>query len=152
MGDKVANCRNGIHALSRNGDAVVTDCSRYFKTEPVDYLDQDWFVNTVIKVETRLSPIDLLARLQEIQKAAGRIRDSVRFGPRTLDLDILFYDDLVLSLPELEIPHPRMHQRRFVLVPICDIDPCMVHPVLNKDMKTLLSGLDETDQKVIPFL
>jgi 2-amino-4-hydroxy-6-hydroxymethyldihydropteridine diphosphokinase len=152
MGDKVSNCRSGINALSRNGDTVVTACSRYFKTEPVDYLDQDWFVNAVVKVETSLDPYGLLAGLQAIQEAAGRTQDLIRFGPRILDLDILFYDDLVVSTPELEIPHPRMHKRRFVLVPICDIDPSVVHPVLKKDMTTLLDCLDGTDQKVMPFL
>jgi len=96
-----------------------------------------------------LDPFQLLSRLQSIERDAGRINDSVRFGPRILDLDIIMYDDLVINSPDLIIPHPKMHKRHFVLKPFCDIDPIVVHPVLKKDMLYLLNKLDKDKQKII---
>jgi 2-amino-4-hydroxy-6-hydroxymethyldihydropteridine diphosphokinase len=149
LGDKRANCEYGIATLVQSGHAILKARSPFYQTEPVDYLDQDWFVNAVIAVKTHLSPRQLLAELQAIQASAGRVKDHVRFGPRILDLDILLYDDVVLETSQLKVPHPRMHKRRFVLQPICDIDPKIVHPVLNVSMQTLLSRLDENDQKIV---
>ena len=151
LGDKLANCQYGIDALVRTTHTVFIAQSPFYRTAPVDYLDQDWFVNAVIAIETRRDPMQLLADLKSIQLVAGRTRNHVRFGPRILDLDILLYGEKVLSTPELEIPHPRLHKRRFVLQPICDIDPKIVHPVLNVSMQTLLNRLDENDQKVVAF-
>ena len=115
-------------------------------TAPVDYLDQDWFVNGVAKVETLLSPEKLLSVLLGIETRMGRTRE-IRFGPRVIDLDLLLYDDLVMVSPELAIPHPRLHKRRFVLAPICDMDSNLVHPVLNKTMGELLPAV--ADQELI---
>jgi len=151
LGDKLANCQHGIDALARTMQTVLVAQSTFYRTEPVDYLDQDWFVNAVVVIETRLDPMQLLADLKSIQAAAGRTQTHVRFGPRILDLDILLYGEKILATPELEIPHPRLHKRRFVLQPICDIDPKIVHPVLNVSMQTLLNRLDENDQKVVAF-
>jgi len=151
MGDRILNCRRGISALSRSGASKVVAESRFFQTEPVDYIEQGWFVNGVVKIETRLDPESLLAELRAIEREAGRTRSSIRFGPRLLDLDILFYDDLIFARADLEIPHPRLHKRRFVLVPICDIDKKIMHPVLKKDAASLLDALNDTGQKVIPF-
>jgi len=149
MGDRLSNCRKGFEALEASGDTAVRGRSRFYKTEPVDYTDQDWFVNAVAEVETALGPLALLEKLQAIQRGAGRIRDSVRFGPRILDLDIILYDDLVLDSPSLVIPHPRMHERRFVLKPICDMNPGIVHPVLKKDVAELLGNLDDAGQRMV---
>lgn len=149
VGRKLKNCRRGIFALTRGTDSVLTSRSPFYRTEPVDFTDQDWFVNAVFSIQTQLTPNALLIRLQEIQREAGREQSTVRFGPRILDLDILLIDDLVVSLPELIIPHPRMHKRRFVLLPICDIDPYLVHPILKKEMRDLLADLDESEQSVI---
>ncbi len=151
LGDKRANCRNGVAALEEGGDIRVLVRSPTYRTEPVDYADQDWFVNCVIKIETVLGPGALLDRLQAVQRSAGRTEESVRFGPRVLDLDILFYDQLVLDRPGLCIPHPRMHRRRFVLIPLCDIDPGIVHPRLGVDVRTLLGELDEEGQEVLEY-
>ena len=112
-------------------------------TEPVDYINQDWFVNLVVKIETRFNPFRLLDKLKLIQSNAARNYDVERFGPRIIDLDIIMYDDFVINSPELIIPHARMHKRRFVLKPFCDIDPHIVHPVLKKDMQYLLDSLDD---------
>lgn len=148
MGDKAGNCRRGIAALEEAGGVRVLARSRVYRTEPVDFTDQDWFVNLVIKIETGLDPDALLERTQAVQAAAGRTVEAVRFGPRVLDLDILLYDRLVLERPGLSIPHPRMHLRRFVLIPLCDIDPGVVHPRLGVDAGSLLAGLDKEGQEV----
>ncbi|NNF99781.1 MAG: 2-amino-4-hydroxy-6-hydroxymethyldihydropteridine diphosphokinase [Desulfobacteraceae bacterium] len=149
LGDKIANCRRGISELSANNVCSILVTSRFYATAPVDYLDQDWFINAAVKVETRLEPEALLDFLLAIQQNTGRTCQKIRFGPRVLDLDIIFFNDLVVKTQRLELPHPRMHKRRFVLKPICDIDPAVVHPVLKKRADLLLSELDDDDQKVI---
>lgn len=151
IGDKLSNCQDGIDALTTTGTAVLMDRSRFYKTAPVDYLDQDWFVNAVFKIETTLDPFQLLKTLESIEHGAGRVRDPIRFGPRILDLDIIFYDDLVLKTSLLVIPHPRMHKRCFVLKPICDIDPTIVHPVFKKDVRHLLDNMGEDRQRVVEY-
>jgi 2-amino-4-hydroxy-6-hydroxymethyldihydropteridine diphosphokinase len=149
IGDKFENCRRGVDALLSSPDVHLTARSRVYRTEPVDFSDQDWFINYVIRIGTPLDPLDLLERLQRVQREAGRVDSGVRFGPRVLDLDILLYDHLILADPRLSLPHPRMHQRRFVLKPLCDIDPTLVHPIIGKDVKTLLTELAEEGQQVV---
>lgn len=150
MGDKMRNCQNGISALaSAQNKTVLKRTSRFYRTAPVDYLDQDWFVNAVVEVDTGLNPLALLKLMRDIQQKAGRREGGMKFGPRVLDLDIIFFDDLVMASPSLTIPHPRMHKRRFVLQPLCDISPYLVHPTLNTDIKSLLDRLDAKDQPVM---
>lgn len=149
LGDKLENCRRAVASLASGGEVRISGQSRFYETEPVDYTAQDWFINGVIRVETRLDPFELLDRLLAIQQQAGRSADRVRFGPRVLDLDILLYERLILDDPRLRLPHPRMHRRRFVLKPLCDIDPEVVHPVLGKAAATLLAELDEGGQQVV---
>jgi 2-amino-4-hydroxy-6-hydroxymethyldihydropteridine diphosphokinase len=148
LGDKMANCRYGIARLTYLKE--VADCvtSPFYRTSPVDYLDQDWFVNAAIRITTTLAPWDLLDHIAVIQKQAGRNGDKIRFGPRMLDLDIIFYDAQMIKTPRLEIPHPRMHKRRFVLQPICDIDPAFIHPVFGQAVKVLLEQLDDEQQEI----
>lgn len=150
MGDRLAHCRQGIMGLEASGDSIVTGRSRLYKTDPLEYKDQDWFLNAVVRIATRLKPLDLLAELNAIEKQAGRDRTrGVRFGPRTLDVDIIFYDDLIMDAPALTLPHPRMHQRRFVLEPICDIDPDAIHPILQMSAAGLRDRLE--DQGVMVY-
>jgi len=151
IGNKCSNCRNGINQLTRSGESVLKGLSKFYKTEPVDYKDQDWFINVVIKIETIFDPFQLLKELKSIERKIGREDAPIRFGPRILDLDILLYDDLVTRSSGLVIPHPRMHKRRFVLKPICDIDPKIVHPVLKKEMHYLLDNLDENEQRIVEY-
>ena len=151
IGEKLLNCKNGIAALTKAKKTVLKEWSKFYKTEPVHYKDQEWFVNCVVKIETPLDPFELLHELKSIERDAGRVYTSIRFGPRILDLDIIFYDDLVKNSADLILPHPRMHNRRFVLVPICDISPEIVHPVLQKNMRSLLNILDETEQRLIEY-
>ena len=148
MGDKAANCRRGIEALAGESGSRLIRLSRFYRTEPVDYTDQDWFVNVVAKITTSLPPRSLLKRLKQIEAEAGRSIGGIRFGPRVLDLDIIFYGDRILETPDLVIPHPRMHKRHFVLKPICDIDPAIVHPVLNRKVGALLGELDVVGQEL----
>ncbi|MGD8700896.1 MAG: 2-amino-4-hydroxy-6-hydroxymethyldihydropteridine diphosphokinase [Desulfosarcina sp.] len=151
LGDKLNNCLAGINLLTAGGASRLLAVSRFFRTSPVDYLDQDWFVNAAVQVGTPLSPLDLLDELAAIQSRVGRKASTVRFGPRLLDLDMLLFDDQIIRLPGLEIPHPRMHKRAFVLQPICDIDPTIVHPVLGETAAVLLDRLDDDSQRVIPM-
>lgn len=151
MGNRLQNCRQGITALVRSGESQILAQSRIYMTEPVDYEDQDWFVNMAVKLKTSSDPFELLDKIKSVQRAAGRKRDVIRFGPRVLDLDIIFFDDRVIDSDRLVVPHPRMHQRRFVLKPICDIDPTIIHPVLKKDMQSLLDGLGKDEQKVVEY-
>ena len=151
IGDKLLNCMNGISDLTKTQNVVEKARSRFYKTDPVDYKNQDWFINVVVKVETDLAPLELLKILKSIERDAGRVDGSIRFGPRILDLDIILYDDWVTNCSELIVPHPRMHKRRFVLRPICDIDPTIVHPVLKKGMQALLDVLDENEQRIVEY-
>jgi 2-amino-4-hydroxy-6-hydroxymethyldihydropteridine diphosphokinase len=151
MGDRLQNCRKGIEALTEADNSRILAQSCIYKTEPVDYEDQNWFVNMVVKLETAFDPFKLLDHIEQIQRAAGRIRDSIRFGPRILDLDIILYDDRIIESERLVVPHPRMHKRRFVLKPICDINPSVIHPVLKKEMQILLEELGAEEQKVFEY-
>jgi 2-amino-4-hydroxy-6-hydroxymethyldihydropteridine diphosphokinase len=151
LGDKLDNCLKGIAALTASGASRLLEASRFYRTSPVDYTDQDWFVNAALEIATGLSPETLLTEMIAIQQRMGRKADAIRFGPRVLDLDILLYDHRVLQSPRLTVPHPRMHKRAFVLQPICDIDPLIIHPVLGKTMRSLLETLDDKQQRVFPL-
>lgn len=148
LGDKIENCRNGIKGLLADGRSTLIKTSALYQTSPVDFLDQDWFVNGVVKIETKRDPFELLDLIRGIETSAGRKDKIQRFGPRVLDLDIIFFDNRVIRTDKLEIPHPRMHKRRFVLKPICDIEPSMVHPLMGKDMRSLLDCLHDRHQKI----
>lgn len=150
LGDKEANCRKALAELHKRGIATVTQESGYYRTDPMDYLDQDWFVNAVAEIETSLDPESLLEQLQSVQSDLGTTHKDVRFGPRIIDLDILLYDDEIIQTPELIVPHERMHERAFVLVPLCDIAPGVNHPVLNLTMAELLSDLPD-NQGIYPL-
>jgi 2-amino-4-hydroxy-6-hydroxymethyldihydropteridine diphosphokinase len=149
IGNKLVNCKNGIIALTKGQNTQIKEWSQFYKTEPVGYENQDWFINVVVKIETTLDAFQLLKKLKSIENDVGRIDNPVRFGPRILDLDILLFDDLVTNSSGLIIPHPRMHKRRFVLKPICDIDPAIVHPVLKIKMQDLLENLDDNEQRIV---
>ena len=151
IGDKRANCQRGITLLVSSGMATLKEQSRFYVTEPMGYKDQDWFINAVVCIETGVDPHRLFHQLKQIETTVGRKADTIRFGPRILDLDILFYDDEIIDTPLLVIPHPRLHKRRFVLQPFCDIEPRKVHPILKKDMQDLLGKLNDHDKDVLPY-
>ena len=149
IGNAVENCQKGLSRLKETRGIQLKKISKFYKTEPVDYKDQAWFINAVVMINTSFEPVELFNILKSIEKQAGRTIDDVRFGPRVLDLDIIFFDDLVMETPQLDIPHPRMHDRRFVLRPLCDITPNLVHPVLKKNMRNLLENLTDKGQRII---
>ena len=145
LGDRLATLRAAIDALANAENLLVHATSPLYETAPVGGPeDQPSFLNAVVQVETELSAHDLLDFLLSVERENNRTRD-VRWGPRTLDLDILFYGDLVTVDRRLEVPHPRLHQRRFVLQPLADIAPDLVHPVLGKTVTELLAGLPDDD-------
>ncbi len=138
VGDKKVNCRTAIDLLVELG-RVISVSSLYY-TEPVGYKEQEDFINAVAAVETSCSPSELLSRCHSIEDRLGR-RRTVRWGPRTIDLDILLYGDLVMNQPDLVIPHPLMTRRKFVLAPLSEINPAAMHPILNKTAEQLLCEL-----------
>ncbi|MBW2355871.1 MAG: 2-amino-4-hydroxy-6-hydroxymethyldihydropteridine diphosphokinase [Deltaproteobacteria bacterium] len=142
LGAPLAACRAGIAAIAAEGIGRIVAVSRFYHTAPQDYAAQQWFVNAAAAVETRLAPLDLLARLKAIEMHMGRSEGGPRFGPRPIDLDILLYDDRVIDAGALVLPHPRLHKRRFALQPLCDIAPETIHPVLKVSMAALLAGAE----------
>jgi 2-amino-4-hydroxy-6-hydroxymethyldihydropteridine diphosphokinase len=152
MGERAENCRRAIAGLAACEGCLMDGQSPLYETEPVMLEDQSWFVNCVAKIRTRLFPEALRTELEAIERAMGRVRGGPRFGPRVLDLDILFYDDLILRATQLEIPHPRLHERRFVLEPLCDLSPELVHPVLGETIRSLLYSLRDGRKKVTQLL
>jgi len=124
---------------------TVEDVSSFYATEPVDFKDQPWFLNQVIRVRTDLTPLELLRVCLRIETEHGRRREIAK-GPRTLDIDILLYDDLILDDPQLKIPHPRILSRRFVLEPLAALAPDMVHPVVQDTLGRLLARCQDTAQ------
>lgn len=139
LGDRLANLRAAIDALLP--EVPVVDKSYVYETPPWGFEDQPAFLNMVIKAETKLEPEALLTYLKRLEVDLGR-EQNFRWGPRLIDLDILFYDDLVLDSPPLVIPHPRLHERAFVLVPLADVAPDLVHPVLQRSVSDMLAELD----------
>ncbi len=132
LGERHANLRAAIEALSP--DVKVIAESKVYETPPWGYENQPAFLNMAVKCETNLEPESLLKRLKQFEVQLGR-EQSFHWGPRLIDIDVLFYDDLILKSESLIIPHPRLHERAFVLVPLADIAPDFVHPVLKKRSK-----------------
>jgi len=139
IGDRQKNLHAAIGLMNGVEGISVLRLSSFHDTKPVGGPPQPNYLNAVAEVETDLPPARLLAELQRIEKQLGRTRD-VRWGPRTIDLDILLMGDTIADEPGLTIPHPRMHERRFVLEPLCELAPDAVHPVLKKTMRELLAG------------
>lgn len=144
LGDRFANLQAAIAVLPPT--IRVLNQSPVYETLPWGLTAQPAFLNMVLKGQTALAPVELLKRLKLLETELGRL-PTVRWGPRRIDMDILFYDKLILDTPELTIPHPRLHERAFVLVPLADLEPDLVHPVLGATIKQLRSALDTTGVK-----
>jgi len=138
LGDREANLRAALGLLVR-ADIRVRRVSPVYETEPVGCGRQRWFLNLAVEAETTLFPVQLLHRTARIERALGRVR-TVPHGPRTIDIDILLYGSAVVRSTHLEIPHPRLHKRRFVLQPLYDLKPELRHPLLGRTMLELLEA------------
>ena len=136
LGDRAANLRTAIDSLPAAGILVLRE-SPIYETEPVGFARQGWFLNMVVEAETALFPMQLLARTAKIERALGRVR-TIPNGPRTIDIDILLYGKALVRSARLEIPHPRMQERRFVLAPLADLSPGLRHPVSHKTVRQML--------------
>lgn len=143
LGDRRKNIEEAIKLIAQRKDIKVREVSSLYETEPVGYEGQRWFINGALKVETTLKPEELLGALKEIEKAVGRVGSS-RWGPRVIDLDILLYDDKKIKDKDLIIPHPEMHRRTFVLIPLAEITPDLIHPVIKRPIPELLADLPQT--------
>lgn len=148
IGDKIGYIQQAHSLLNFTEGIDILESSSLYETEPVGNKNQEWFVNAVLKAYTKFSPEELLFQCHKVEKKLGRIRtpDSPRNNPRTIDLDILFYDNIDLSNEFLQIPHPRVHERAFMLVPMLELDENLVHPVLHKTIFELHDDLEEPEE------
>jgi len=147
LGDRWANLQAGLEALP---PAVsIQASSPVYETAPWGYSDQPAFLNQAVQAETQLDPYALLAHLKDIETQLGR-RPTFRYGPRLIDIDILFYDDLAITSPRLVVPHPHLHERAFVLVPLAALAPDLVHPTLHQPIHSLLEALDSASVQPYP--
>jgi 2-amino-4-hydroxy-6-hydroxymethyldihydropteridine diphosphokinase len=144
LGDREKNLGDAIAALPGAG-ARVTRVSSLYETEPVDFTKQPWFLNCVVKAETELPPLELLHSVRAIEARAGSKKEFAK-GPRLLDIDILVYGDATMDTPELQVPHPRMTQRRFVLVPLVELAPELLHPSWNATVGEMLARLEDRSE------
>ena len=139
LGNRPDNLRAALGTLPPEVNVLAE--SHIYETPPWGYEDQPAFLNMVVKAETCLEPGALLKYLKQLEVQLGR-EGNFRWGPRLIDLDILFYDDLIIDTPPLVIPHPRLHERAFVLVPLADVAPDVIHPVLERSVREILAGID----------
>ncbi|QSQ08838.1 Bifunctional folate synthesis protein [Koleobacter methoxysyntrophicus] len=149
LGDRLNNLKQALRLLESHEGIAVDKVSSIYETEPVGFKEQDWFLNMTVCITTSLSPWELLMAINQIERELKRER-ILRWGPRTIDIDILLFDDMILDTPGLKIPHPEMHKRAFVLVPLKEIAPEVVHPILNKRIAELLDEL-KTNEEVRIF-
>ncbi len=146
LGDREAHLRAAIHQL-RSSALEIQRVSPVYETAPQGYARQDWFLNVVLTAQTSLMPMQLLAHCERIERALKRKR-TITNGPRTIDIDILFYADTVVRTARLQIPHPRYHERRFVLQPLADLDPAFRDPVTHRTVRDMLA--EASDQPIRP--
>jgi 2-amino-4-hydroxy-6-hydroxymethyldihydropteridine diphosphokinase len=145
LGNRLANLQEAITALQPKIHLLAQ--SSVYETEPWGYSDQPLFLNLALKGSTELNPHELLSFVKEVEASMGR-KETFRFGPRLIDLDILFYDDLILDSPSLIIPHPRIIERAFVLVPLAEISPDLRHPVIGKTIQQIKSNVETNSTRI----
>jgi 2-amino-4-hydroxy-6-hydroxymethyldihydropteridine diphosphokinase len=138
VGDRAVNLREAIQRLQQVG--TVAAVSSFYETEPVEFTAQDWFLNCVVLLETEKMPAELLKSVLDVERAMGRRRAENK-GPRNIDIDILLYEGAIVEQKGLTIPHPSMHERRFVLEPLAEIAADVHHPILKKSAQDMLDGL-----------
>jgi 2-amino-4-hydroxy-6-hydroxymethyldihydropteridine diphosphokinase len=146
IGSNLDNRENNLEeAVTKINEFIgkVVASSSVYETEPWGFQSEDEFLNMVVKVETELTPSGLLGRILMIESLLGRSRKGKQYMSRLIDIDILLYEDLIIDEISLKVPHPLMHNRKFVLIPLCDIEPELVHPVLNRTIASLLKSCED---------
>lgn len=145
-GDSFKLIEQAVSFLNLSEDIKLIRTSALYETEPWGLKDQNWFLNIAVEIKTVLNPQDLLIKLQNIEKTLGRNREKeIRWGERPIDIDIIFYDDIILKTEVLSIPHTHMHKRAFVLVPLLELIPDFIHPVLKKSVNELYDDLEDVE-------
>ena len=145
MGNRLTNLKAAV--LNFSPQILVKKKSSVYETPPWGFVEQDVFLNQVIKAETYLEPEPLLRHLKRLETALGRV-PNFQNGPRLIDIDILFFDDAVIDTPPLVVPHPRLHERAFVLVPLAEIEPDFVHPTIQKPIRNLRDEVDRSEIRI----
>lgn len=145
LGDRRGYCTSALNAIRKNPAVSLRRVSSLYETEPLEYTPQDWFYNAAVEMDTSLCAEDLLACCKQVEEVLGK-RVDVRKGPRTVDLDLLFFGEQVITTPDLIVPHPMIPLRAFVLVPLAEIAPQRVHPVLGKTILELLAQLKRNQE------
>lgn len=145
-GDRLSQIQQAVNFLTSDNSIKLAASSAFYETEPWGFKKQPWFVNAAIAIHTELQPVELLRICQSIEAKLGRNREAEqKWGERAIDIDILFYDNLILKNEILEIPHKYVHQRAFALVPLLEISPNFMHPVLNKSILELHEALEDPE-------
>ena len=150
LDEPVRQIRQAQDELEKSPGVTLLSASSLYRTQPVGPVEQPPFINAVFSLEPEIGPHDLLSLLLDIEQKMGRVRGE-RWGPRVIDLDLLFYGEEIIKEQGLEVPHPRLHERRFVLAPLAEIAPDVVHPVIKKSVSELLAGLPPGDFWVEKF-
>ena len=145
VGDRVQNLRTALDHMKKSKGLKVFQVSSFYRTEPMGYEDQDWFINAAAECSTSLLPLQLMYLLQSIEEKMER-HTPFKWGPRSIDLDILFFGNRIIDEPELTVPHPLLEQRRFVLEPLAELAPDLVHPFEKKTVRELLDDLGTAQQ------
>lgn len=145
MGNRLSNLKAAV--LNLTPQMTVKQKSSVYETPPWGFTEQDAFLNQVVKVTTYLEPEPLLRHLKRMETALGRV-PNFQNGPRVIDIDILFFDNTIINTPPLVVPHPRLHERAFVLVPLAEIEPDFVHPILQRPINKILEDVDRSEIKL----
>jgi 2-amino-4-hydroxy-6-hydroxymethyldihydropteridine diphosphokinase len=138
LGNKIENLKNAISRLS--SIVTINSISSVYETEPLNVQKQDNFLNIAIEVQTNFSPLELIEKLKKIESEMGRVLSESN-KPRIIDIDIIFYNSIILDEVRIQVPHPRAHKRAFVIFPIMDLNPAFVHPILNKSLMEISKNL-----------
>jgi len=147
LGNRLENCRKALDALEELPECSLLQTSSYYESSPVGVVEQPSFINGVVQLETTGHAHWLMQQMLNIENILGRVR-TLKWGPRYIDLDLLFFDDLIIDSPELTVPHPLLHERLFVLEPLNEIAPDFRHPCLEKTVAELRNDLRSGDQQV----